>query len=195
MKQITDLRNQLAGKELSIQEQRAKIESQLRDELFSQKGDYTKRIAALESEKMQTDITIKEYRHKAEDAEKKADEIKAKMEELMAKYDGLMVEHQKCGDIIKQKDGSISDLSDFKSKNLNVALNLKGLQKLFETEPQFKAFNIVAKVGEVSVDEIRTALGVPSVTTNKFVQAMVNAGVFEISPNGKITLKNKLPGF
>jgi hypothetical protein len=48
-------------------------------------------------------------------------------------------------------------------------------------------------VGEISIEDLKAALGVPSVTTNKYVQQFISVDIFQINENGKISLKHHLP--
>ena len=84
-------------------------------------------------------------------------------------------------DIFNDSSKIFEDLQDFKDNNTDAVLNLKNLMKLFETEPFFKMFNIVGAVGEVSVEDIKNALALPSVTLQKYIQQFVKAGVFQIA--------------
>ena len=73
--------------------------------------------------------------------------------------------------------------------------NINGLVLLFEQEPLFRTFNIVGQVGEVNINDLKNALGVPSVTTNKYVQQFIEADLFEMNENGKVSLKYPMESF
>ena len=121
--------------------------------------------------------------------------LKTQMEDLMAKYDQLVADHKQLTEDFRALQADRDDLAQFKAINTNVVTNINGLVLLFEQEPLFRTFNIVGQVGEVNIDDLKNALGVPSVTTNKYVQQFIEADLFEMNENGKVSLKYPMEGF
>jgi chromosome segregation ATPase len=189
---MVSIQNEVQTTRLSSDGMRTKIEGELKEEIFKAKGDFGKQRNDLETKILDLEMALKDATQKAESAEKQLNEMRERWDEVQAKRDELFTENQEKDDILKQKDAQIADLQDFKNKNENTAINMKGLVQLFETEPLFKCFNLVNNIGEMNIEDLKSALGVPSVTTNKYVQQFIKVDVFEISENGKITLKYKM---
>jgi len=59
-----------------------------------------------------------------------------------------------------------------------------------EQEVQFKAFLIIEKVGSISLDDLRNALGSPIVLVKKMVDNLKEVNLVEIDDMGKIRVKN-----
>lgn len=193
--QVNNLKDQLREKDLSADSLKNQIEAQLKEQLFASKGEMTKKLGDLESQKLDLELQAKNYKVQAESAQKQLEDMKIKFNEVLAQSDAMRIQYEQLVEASKQSVVLTKELQDFKDLNSNTAINFQCLVKLFEQEPLFRAFNIVAKVGEVNIDDLKSALGVPSVTANKYVQAHVQAGTFEIGASGKITLKNKIPNF
>jgi len=69
---------------------------------------------------------------------------------------------------------------------------MAGLVQLFEEEPLFRCYLLVRDIGTMTIDELRKAVGVPSVTIQKYVKKFVAVDLFEEDATGKITLKHKI---
>ena len=139
-------------------------------------------------------MEIKDAKENEEQATKQYNEIKSRMDELMAKIDQVKVEKNQAEEKIAELESKVQDLSEFKRVNENVATVFHALTELFKKEPLFKTFNLVRDVGEMNIEDLKNALGVPSVTTKKYIRDFVDVGVFTINEEtGKVTLVHKLP--
>ncbi|MHA1610705.1 MAG: hypothetical protein ACTSYU_01520 [Promethearchaeota archaeon] len=163
---------------------------QLKDEHFKEKSENIAKIDSLESEIMEFKLKIQESDKTTTLAEKRLKELQSKQEDLVERYENLV----KVKDDLEAKykefrDGN-QDLIDFKEENVDKVENFDGLLKLFEEEPLFKTFLLVRDVGEMSLELLKGALGVPTVTTKKYVDQFVKVGLFEHLENGKVKLNH-----
>lgn len=162
--------------------------SQLKDEYFKEKSEYLEKIDKLEAEIMDYKLQSKELEKRTELAEKRINEIKSKQDELLDKYEQVSQERDTLeGKLNEFKEGNQS-LIDFKEKNEGKIKNLDGLLKLFEQEPLFKCFLLVKDVGEMNVELLKGALGLPSITVQKYIDQFIKVGLFEDLGNGKVKL-------
>ncbi len=191
-KEIGAMRDQLYNAERAALDMRGRVESELRQEFLNIKSSLQNRISELEANLMDKNITFDELRRQVETAENKANEIKAKMEELMAKYSLLMTDHQALEEEHSKCGEALGDLAGFQHKAGGIMNNIKGLLKVFEHEPLFRTYLLVKDIGEMSADELKSALGVPSIQVKKFIEYFKAADLFNETPNGKYTLKHPL---
>ncbi len=185
-KNLTSLRDE-------IQEVKNRNEDrviQLKDEHFKEKSQNIEKIDGLESEIMEFKLKIQENEKSTTLAESRVVDIKAKHEDLMHRYEDLVkVKDDLEGKYKEFMDGN-QGLIDFKEENFGKIANFDGLLKLFEQEPLFKTFLLVKDVGEMKIELLKGALGVPTVTTKKYVDQFVKVGLFEILDNGKVKLNH-----
>ncbi|MHA1519157.1 MAG: hypothetical protein ACTSRK_03145 [Promethearchaeota archaeon] len=163
---------------------------QLKDEHFKEKSENIAKIDSLESELMEFKLKIQESDKTTTLAENRLKELQSKQEDLVERYENLV----KVKDDLEAKykefrDGN-QDLIDFKEENVDKVENFDGLLKLFEEETLFKTFLLVRDVGEMSLELLKGALGVPTVTTKKYVDQFVKVGLFEHLENGKVKLNH-----
>ena len=187
------MKNAQQEKDMGSAGAQSKIELELKEKLFKAKGEAAKKIGELESKVLDGEIALQDYKTRTETAEKQYNDIKTRTEEMMEKFDSLNGQNETFQEMIQMKVSQIEELQEFYDRNINMVINMEGLTKLFEQEPLFKCFNLVREVGEMNIDDLKNALGIPSVTTNKYVQLFIKADLFGFADNGKITLKHILP--
>jgi Ca2+-dependent lipid-binding protein len=163
-----------------------------KDQLIqSLKAQISTQVTGLETDLMEKKYQIQDMQTRTETAEKKAQDITARYEATMEKLSKLQEEFNTLQDRISHQDEENAELISFKSKNANIVKNMEGLTQLFEEEPLFKAFNLVRDVGSMDINVLKSALGVPSVTANKYIQKFIKVGLFE-EDGTKISLKFKI---
>ena len=194
--QISKLSDQLRQKEMSGDEMRTAIEAKLKEEFYTAKSEYVKKINDLESAKLDLELKLKDLQQNSGTNLKSAEEMRTKMAELMTKYDALIKENDELKDRVKTLSSLNVELTQFKDANINAVKNMELLGALFEKDQFFKTFNIVKAVGEISLDDLKAALGIPKVTVQKQVDQYIAVGLFENTAGGKIKLKfmQGLPG-
>lgn len=197
MAEIDDLKHNYESRIQNLQEEIQEVRKrneerviQLKEDHFKEKSDNIEKIDHLESELMDYKLKIQEYEKTASLAEKRVNELKTKQEELLSKFEQINEERSQLEAKTKEFESGNQDLIDFKSKNQGVIANFEGLLKLFEQEPLFKTFLLVKDVGEMNLEILKGALGVPTVTVRKYIDQFVKVGLFELLDNGKVKLSH-----
>ena len=193
-KKLANLQEELREKSLSSDEARVKIKAELQDDIMKKQDEYLEKIRNLESQLMDRDIETKESKQRLENALNQVQDIKQKLDSEIEKYNKLQTEYAEIKEELENRDEFYAELKKFKEENFEVAKNFTRLMKLFETEPLFKAYLLVHDVGEMSVEDLKGALGVPSVTTQKYVEQLIKADLFVKNESGKVTLKYPIKG-
>ncbi|MHA1795415.1 MAG: hypothetical protein DRO88_07580 [Promethearchaeia archaeon] len=193
--EIDDIKKNYESRIKNMQEELAEIKklneeriSQLNDEHFKEKSGYVEKIDKLEAEILDYKMQFSELEKRATLAEKRVNDIKSKQDELLDKYEQVTREKDELEAKLNEfKEGNQS-LIDFREQNLGKIQNLNGLLKLFEQEPLFKCFLLVKDVGEMNIDLLKGALGLPSITVKKYIDQFIEVGLFEDVGNGKVKL-------
>ncbi len=176
---------------LKYNEDKSVMERKLREEYVKQRADMNEKLQEMEKENLDLRMKLTDMEHSCSGAVKQASDVKAKMDEFLVKFNALSEENKQLKEKMAVLEKNRDELFEFKLQNESSIVNLQKLQFLFEKEPFFKIFNIVQKVGEVGIDEIKNALGIPSVTVQKYIQEFIKIELFELTQSGKVTLKNK----
>jgi chromosome segregation ATPase len=169
------------------------LEAKLREEIFASRDQEQKQIHELGDKILDLEIKNKELKAAADKAEKREGEMKAKYDELAGKYENAMQSVLKMEDEIKAITLEKEALQKFKDENFSSITNLENLVKALESEVYLKMFGVVRKVGEINLEDLKSALGIPTVTVQKYVQLFVKFDIFTIGENGKIALKYGYP--
>jgi chromosome segregation ATPase len=191
-KNFADVKNQLQEKEHALQNSKIHVEAELREEMFAQKSELIKVKSQLETKLLEKEMALKESLNKSEVAESKAQDISALFQDVSAKYAAVKKQLAQIQEETNTKGSVYIALKDFKDRNEGVAKNMEGLVQLFEEEPLFRCYLLVRDIGTMSVDELKKAVGVPSITIQKYVKKFIAVDLFEEDATGKITLKHKM---
>lgn len=175
---------------LSSMDQKWKTEIEnIKNEHFEEKKELTAKIAEL-------DKFLLDFKLVSTEATSEAKDVKSRFEEIHQKYDGLINKVEQLRDEKREAEKQMRQLREkagevekFKDKNMKKIIYFDKLTPLMEKEAQFKAFLIVEKVGSISIDDLRNALGSPIVLVKKIVQNLQDADLFEIGDNDKISVK------
>ena len=171
-------------------DQKVKIEMEsMRKAHFEEKKELTAKIAELDNFLLDSKLISTEATSEAKDLKSRFQEIRDKQEALIKKVEDLSDEKRIAQEQIRKLNSEMEDLRKFKEENFKKIAYYDKLAPLMEQENQFKAFLIVEKVGSISVDDLRNALGAPIVLVKKIVQNLQNHGLFEINEKGKISVK------
>ena len=191
-KNFADVKSQLQEKEHALQNSKIHVEAELREEMFAQKTELIKEKSHLETKLLEKEMALKESLNKSEVAESKAQDISALFQDVSAKYSAVKKQLAQIQEETNTKGSVYIALKDFKDRNEGVAKNMEGLVQLFEEEPLFRCYLLVRDIGTMTVDELKKAVGVPSVTIQKYVKKFIAVDLFEEDATGKITLKHKM---
>ncbi len=193
-KKITEMQEELTEKSMTSDEARVKIKAELQEGVLKNQTEFLDKIRNLESQVLDKDIESKESKQQLENALNQVQDIKQKLDAHMEKYNQLQKDYSEIKDKFEKSDEFYADLKKFKEDNFDISKNFTRLMTLFEREPMFKAFLLVYDVGEMNVEELKNSLGVPSVTTQKYVNQFIKADLFMMTESGKVTLKYPIKG-
>ena len=175
---------------LSGMDQKWKTEIEnIKNEHLEEKKELTAKIAELDKFLLDFKLVSTEATSEAKDVKSRFEEIHQKYEGLINKVEQLRDEKREAEKKMRQLQEKSEEMENFKEKNLKKIIYFDKLTPLMEKEAQFKAFLIVEKVGSISVDDLRNALGSPIVLVKKIVQNLQDADLFEINDNDKISVK------
>jgi DNA repair exonuclease SbcCD ATPase subunit len=180
---ISRLQDEVRQKDLLLIEEKGKIEAELKQQIFAERDDAFNKIKDLETQLLEKDLNTKE---ELADARRKAhayDELKTKYENLIRKFDEVqnkMVESEKNYEELMFNQSSVEE---FKKKSEPILKNFDKLRKFMEREPIFKIFFIVLEIGNMNVENLAKAVGVPLVTCKKYVNEFIDSKIMEIDEN------------
>ena len=95
---------------------------------------------------------------------------------------------EKVPDVDKETVKFNKEVNDLSDKFLDIATYFQRMTPLFEEEPLFKSFLIVREVGAISLSDLKNALGIPTITLQKYVQKFVDNNIFKYNDAGDISL-------
>ncbi len=175
---------------LSGMDQKWKTEFEnIKNEHLEEKKELTAKIAELDKFLFDFKLVSTEATSEAKDVKSRFEEIHQKYEDLINKVEQLRDEKREAEKKMRQLREKAGEVEKFKDKNMKKIIYFDKLTPLMEKEAQFKAFLIVEKVGSISIDDLRNALGSPIVLVKKIVQNLQDADLFEIGDNDKISVK------
>jgi chromosome segregation ATPase len=176
---------------LTEMDQKLKVEVEaMRKAHFEEKKELTAKIAELDNFLLDSKLVSTEATSEAKDLKSRFQEIRDKQEALIKKIEDLSDEKRLAQEEVRKLNSQLEDLRKFREDNFKKIIFYDKLIPLMEQENQFKAFLIVEKVGSISVDDLRNALGAPIVLVKKIVQNLQDYGLFEINEQGKISVIN-----
>ena len=193
-KKLADIQEELREKSLSTDEARVKIKAELQDDTLKNQTEFMDKIRILESQVLDKDIEAKEAKQKVENSTKQLQDIKQKLDSHVEKFNKLQKDYSDIKEELDNRDEFYTEIKKFKEDNFDIANNFTRLMTLFEHDPMFKAFLLVNDVGEMNVDDLKNSLGVPSITTKKYVEQFIKADLFIMTESGKVSLKYPIKG-
>ncbi|MFX1557418.1 MAG: hypothetical protein ACFFC9_09210 [Promethearchaeota archaeon] len=177
-------------KMLSEMDQKWKIEiEKIRKEHFEEKKDLTAKIAELDSFLMDTKLSSTEATSEAKDLKSRFQEIRDRYDELVNKVEKYRDQKRIAEEELRKLQERMEEYQKFQEENIRKITYYNKLTSLMEQEPQFKAFLILEKVGSMTLEDLRKALGSPIVLVKKIVQKLQAADLLDIDEQGKITVK------
>ena len=174
---------------ISDMDQKWKIEvEKLRKDYFEEKKELTSKISELDTFLLDSKFVSTEATSEAKDMKSRFEEIRNKSDELINKVEELGDKNRTANEEIRRLNEEMENLRKFKEASGGKIMYYDKLVPLMEQEAQFKAFLIVEKVGSISIDDLRNAMGSPIVLVKKLVQKLQDVGLFKISDDGKISV-------
>ena len=151
---------------------------ELQKQFIIDKQELKNKINELESKILDDKLNLTEKQAQAQNAIDKYDDVREKYEKLVKKVEEISEERKK-----------IEEFKKFYDENADKIMQQDKLTVLMEHEPQFKAFLILQKVGAMTIEELKNALGAPIVMTQRFVKKLEEVGLIETNESGKLILK------
>jgi len=188
-----------------FKEEQVKLIAQLENKRRLESQELKTKVGKLDAAILESKLTSTEKESEAKDMAVQLKNMKSKYEELIdkvgelndknrdaneeinqlkKKIDGIGEEHQKELDQVNSK---LVEIKQFQEKNIGSIYYFDKLKPLMEKEPLFKSFLIIEKVGGISLEDLRNALGSPIVLVKRFVQQLESIGLIKTSEAGKIS--------
>lgn len=146
-------------------------------------------IGKLDSFLLDSKLISTEKSSEAKDMASRFDQIREKYETLINKVGELSDKNREANAEILNLRSKLEDIQDAEETSIHKIKYYDKLKPLMEKEPLFKAFLIVDKVGSISLEDLRKAIGSPIVTVKKNVQQLQDIGLLETDDFGKISVK------
>ncbi|MHA1803411.1 MAG: hypothetical protein ACTSU4_02625 [Promethearchaeota archaeon] len=174
-------------------EYRTEIEN-LTKKYAEEKQQLQSKLTKLETFLLESEImTIGDKEIEALDFEEKFKEIYDKQKELISKIEQLTKEKAEALKQVSEMENKIKDIeNNYKKKFEEIKEQTTALQEyeklkpLMEQEGIFKAYFIIKDVGQISIDDLRNAVGSPIVLIRKMVDQLKQIGLVEENEEGKI---------
>lgn len=188
---ISTLENRVSSLEADFKREKHTAEK-LREDILVQKTELSNHVHELESQLLEKNLAIQEAVHEKEGALKQMQKYQEMYQTIEQKQQDLMTELDSARDKIDNFSSEMAEYKHFKEKNENIVVNMEGLLKLFEEEPLFKIFLLLKDIGTMKVDFLQKTLGIPTMTTQKYVEKFISVGLVEKSEDGALYLKYPL---
>jgi len=146
-------------------------------------------IGKLDSFLLDSKLISTEKSSEAKDMASRFDQIREKYETLINKVGELSDKNREANAEIDKLRSKFEEIQGAEETSIHKIKYYDKLKPLMEKEPLFKAFLIVDKVGSISLEDLRKALGSPIVTVKKNVQQLQDIGLLETDDFGKISVK------
>lgn len=146
-------------------------------------------IGKLDSFLLDSKLISTEKSSVAKDMVSRFEQIREKYESLINKVGELSDKNREANAEILKLKSIIEETQDAEETSIQKIKYYDKLKPLMEKEPLFKTFLIVDKVGSISLEDLRKALGSPIVTVKKNVQQLQDIGLLETDDFGKILVK------
>ena len=179
------LQDNVREKDLLLIEEKGKIEAELKQQIFSERDEAFNKIKDLETELLEKDMNTKEELTDARRKSHAYDELKEKYENLIRKFDKVQTELLESIKNYEDLMFNQSSVEEFKKKSEPILKNFDKLRKFMEREPIFKIFFIVLDIGNMTIENLAKAVGIPLVTCKKHIDEYMKAKIMVIDEDTK----------
>jgi len=142
------------------------------------KSEIAKMEAKLLDQKLEYDEKLSE-----------AKDMSERYTDLVGKVNELTDKNNEANEKVKSLNAKMEDLRLFKENNISKITYFDKLKPLMEEDPLFRAFFIAKEVGHISLEDLKAAVGSPTVIVKKDVQKLQDIGLVEIDDAGKFRVK------
>lgn len=187
-----------------FKEEQVKLITQLESKRRIESQELKAKVGKLDAAILDSKLASTEKDSEVKDMAVRLENMKSKFEELIGKVGELNDKNRAANEEVSQLNEKLSRIEEEHQKELDQAnskvVEVKQFQKdnihkiqyftklkpLMEREPLFKAFLIIDEVGGIFIDDLRSALGSPTVLVRKFVHQLEAIGLVETNDAGKI---------
>jgi len=142
------------------------------------KSEIAKMEAKLLDQKLEYDEKLSE-----------AKDMSERYNDLVGKVNELTDKNNEANEKVKSLNAKMEDLRLFKENNISKITYVEKLKPVMEEDPLFRAFFITKEVGHISLEDLKAAVGSPTVIVKKDVQKLQDTGLVEIDDAGKFRVK------
>ncbi len=174
-----------------FKEEQMKMIGELEEKYRKETQELKNKINKLDSFLMDSKLISTEKSSEAKDFASRFESMRSKHEELINKVGELGDKNRDANDEIERLNKEIAEIKNFQKDNVDKINFYDKLKPLMEKDPLFKTFLIVEEVGGISLEDLKNALGIPSVTAKRNVQQLENIGIIETDDRGKIIVKKE----
>ena len=174
-----------------FKEEQIKMIGELEEKYRNETQELKNKINKLDSFLMDSKLMSTEKSSEAKDFASRFESMRSKHEELINKVGELGDKNRDANDEIERLNKNLNEIKNFQKDNVDKINFYDKLKPLMEKDPLFKTFLIVEEVGGITLEDLKNALGIPSVTAKRNVQQLENIGIIEIDDRGKIIVKKE----
>lgn len=191
IKETSRLNEQIRSKELELMDSKMRAQSELKEQIFVERDETFKKIKDLEAKLLEKELASKEKLSIADQSIQSYEDMKKKYENLIDKYDIFTATDKKNKEEISELKKQLVDLNNFKGANENIIITFNKLRSLMDTDPMFRIFGMIRDVGEISISDLKNAIGIPTITMKKYIQTYEKFGILKVNDLGKVSLVDK----
>ena len=173
-----------------FKEEQVKMIQELEEKRRKETMELKEEINKLDSFLMDSKLTSTEKTSEAKDFASRFESMRSKYDELIAKVGELGDKNREANKEVENLTRQLNELKSLQKDNIDKINYYDKLKPIMEKEPLFKTFLIIEEVGGITLDDLKSALGIPIVTVKKNIQTLEGIGLVETDERDKIVVKS-----
>ena len=174
-----------------FKEEEVKMIQELEEKHRKETMELKEEITKLDTFLMDSKLTSTEKTSEAKDFASRFESMRAKYDELIAKVGELGDKNRDANREIEDLNKKLDALKNLQKDNIDKIEYYDKLKPLMEKEPLFKTFLIIENVGGITLEDLKSALGIPIVTVKKNIQTLESIGLIKTNDVGKVVVKRE----
>ncbi|MFX1593829.1 MAG: hypothetical protein ACFFCL_14140 [Promethearchaeota archaeon] len=174
-----------------FKEEQVKMIKELEEKHRKETMDLKEEITKLDTFLMDSKLTSTEKTSEAKDFASRFESMRSKYDELIAKVGELSDKNRDANQEIENLNKKLNQLKTLQKDNIDKINYYDKLKPIMEKEPLFKTFLIIENVGAITLEDLKSALGIPIVTVKKNIQTLEGIGLIKTNDIGKIVVKQE----